>query len=211
MSRSKRLARRRCSRRFATGTPSWRPSPDKEARLASYDRVLDQLKANYTALVDKQIQARIERTGTSDWNVLILQPATAGQPIRVNDYVRMALIPVLSLLVGLALAFVIDGLDHTLKDSSEVKSHLRLPVLGGSDRQDSVGGSSRVRAVLGPERPAVLHHTGSAVPVSHPESPGCPGLSALRNRAAEGLSHPYRRGRSGEDAHHPDPPRPALQ
>ncbi|MCA9727919.1 MAG: hypothetical protein KC729_09575 [Candidatus Eisenbacteria bacterium] len=104
--------------------------PDKEARLASYDRVLDQLKANYTALVDKQIQARIERTGTSDWNVLILQPATAGQPIRVNDYVRMALIPVLSLLVGLALAFVIDGLDHTLKDSSEVESHLRLPVLG---------------------------------------------------------------------------------
>lgn len=108
--------------------------PDKEARLASYDRVLDQLKANYTALVDKQIQARIEKTGTSDWNMLILQPATPGQPVRVNDYVRMALIPVLSLLVGLALAFVIDGLDHTIKDASEVENHLRLPVLGSVGR-----------------------------------------------------------------------------
>jgi succinoglycan biosynthesis transport protein ExoP len=108
--------------------------PDKEARLASYDRVLDQLKANYDALVDKQIQARIEKTGTSDWNMLILQPATPGQPVRVNDYVRMALIPILSLLVGLALAFVIDGLDHTIKDASEVENHLRLPVLGSVGR-----------------------------------------------------------------------------
>ncbi len=104
--------------------------PEKEARLASFDRVLDQLKANYTALVDKQIQARIERSGSSDWNVLVLQPAGPALPIRVNDYVRMAIIPLLALVLGVALAFIVDGLDHTIKDSNEVESHLRVPVLG---------------------------------------------------------------------------------
>lgn len=108
--------------------------PNKEAKIASFDRVLDQLSANYTALVNKQIQARIERSGTSDWNVLVLQPAGPAEPIRINDYVRMALIPLLSLLVGVALAFLFDGFDHSLKDASEVESHLQLPVLGSVGR-----------------------------------------------------------------------------
>ena len=42
----------------------------------------------------------------------------------------MLLIPLLSLIVGVALAFLVDGLDHTLKDASEVENHLRTPVLG---------------------------------------------------------------------------------
>ncbi|MCA9758239.1 MAG: hypothetical protein KDA27_20765 [Candidatus Eisenbacteria bacterium] len=108
--------------------------PEKEARLAGFDRVLEQLQANYTALVDKQIQARIEQSGSSDWNVLILKPAASALPIRVNDYVRLAVIPILSLILGIALAFLIDGLDHTLKDSTEVENHLRLPVLGSVGR-----------------------------------------------------------------------------
>lgn len=108
--------------------------PEKEARLAGFDRVLEQLKANYSALVDKQIQARIEQSGTSDWNVLVLKPAGTAVPIRVNDYVRLAIIPLLALVLGVALAFLVDGLDHTLKDSNEVETHLRLPVLGSVGR-----------------------------------------------------------------------------
>lgn len=108
--------------------------PEKEARLAGFDRVLDQLKANYTALVDKQIQARIEQSGSSDWNVLVLKPAAAALPVRVNDYVRLAIIPVLALVLGVALAFLVDGLDHTLKDTTEIENHLRLPVLGSVGR-----------------------------------------------------------------------------
>ena len=108
--------------------------PQKEARLAGFDRVLEQLRANYTALVDKQIQARIEQSGTSDWNVLVLKPAGNALPIRVNDYVRLAIIPILALVLGVALAFLVDGLDHTLKDTTEIENHLRLPVLGSVGR-----------------------------------------------------------------------------
>lgn len=104
--------------------------PSKEARLASFDRVLEQLRNDYSALVDKQIQARIERTGTSGYNVLVLQPAGKAEGQRVNDYVRLAVIPLLAALFGTALAFVIDGLDHSLKDATDVESHLGVPVLG---------------------------------------------------------------------------------
>ncbi|MBK8231453.1 MAG: hypothetical protein IT349_13615 [Candidatus Eisenbacteria bacterium] len=104
--------------------------PSKEARLTSFDRVLKSLQADYDALVEKQIQARIERTGTSDYNVLVLQAAQKAVALRTNDIVRMALIPLLSLFVGFALAFLLDGLDHSLKDATEVETHLRLPVLG---------------------------------------------------------------------------------
>ncbi len=108
--------------------------PSKEARLDSYDRVIESLEADYKALVEKQIQAKIERTGTSDYNVLVLQPAAKAIALRTNDIVRLALIPLLSLLVGVALAFLFDGLDHSVKDATEVETHLRLPVLGSIGR-----------------------------------------------------------------------------
>jgi len=108
--------------------------PSKEARLDSFDRVIESLEADYRALIDKQIQAKIERTGTSDYNVLVLQAAGKAQALRTNDIVRLALIPLLSLLVGVALAFLFDGLDHSVKDATEVETHLRLPVLGSIGR-----------------------------------------------------------------------------
>lgn len=108
--------------------------PSKEARLAGYDRIIDALKTDYNALVEKEIQARIERTGTSDWNVIMLQPANKARALRTNDYVRLAIIPLLSLLAGVAVAFAIDGLDHSLKDATEVENHLNVPVLGSVGR-----------------------------------------------------------------------------
>ncbi len=108
--------------------------PSKEARLSSFDRVIEALRADYSALVDKQMTARIERSGTSDWNVMILQPAGRPQQLRTNDWVRLALIPGMSLLVGIALAFLLDGLDHSLKDATEVESYVNLPVLGSLGR-----------------------------------------------------------------------------
>ena len=46
------------------------------------------LKTDYHALVDKQIQARLERIGSSNWNVLVLQSASEPDPVRVHDFVR---------------------------------------------------------------------------------------------------------------------------
>ena len=108
--------------------------PTKEARLASFDRMIDRLGVEYKSLADRQMQAQMERTGTPDWNVLVLQSASEPVLVRMNDSIRLAVIPVVGFFVALALAFVLDGMDHSLKDAGEVERHLGLPVLGSVGR-----------------------------------------------------------------------------
>jgi uncharacterized protein involved in exopolysaccharide biosynthesis len=108
--------------------------PSKEARLAAFDRMIARLTDEYQSLVDRQIQAQMERAGTPDWNVLVLQPASEPERVRLNDLIRLAVIPAIGLFVALALAFLMDGMDHSLKDATEVERHLGLPVLGSVGR-----------------------------------------------------------------------------
>ncbi len=104
--------------------------PDKAARMTQYDRILDALRTDYSNMVEHQISAKVETSGRPEWRVVVLQAASVAERQRTRDVVRMALVPFFALLIGLALAFVIDGLDHSLKDPSEVETHLKLPVLG---------------------------------------------------------------------------------
>ncbi len=108
--------------------------PNKEAKLASFDRVIDALTTDYHTLADKQMQTRLDRIGTPDWNVMVLQPPSDAQKVRTTDLVRMALIPLIGLIVAVALAFLIDGFDHSLKDATEAEQHLGIPVLGSVGR-----------------------------------------------------------------------------
>lgn len=104
--------------------------PDKEARLGQYDRIIQALRADYGTMIDRQVQAKVESTGRPTWKVSLLQAATEPERQRTRDYVRMALIPIFAILIGFALAFVIDGLDHSIKDATEAEEHLGVPVLG---------------------------------------------------------------------------------
>lgn len=108
--------------------------PSKEARLAAFDRMIDRLELEYKSLADRQIQVQLEKAGTPDWNVLVLQAASEPVLVRMNDAIRLAVIPLLGFFVALALAFVVDGMDHSLKDAAEVERHLGLPVLGSVGR-----------------------------------------------------------------------------
>lgn len=108
--------------------------PRKEAGLASYNRMIQSLESAFDAMVAKQVQARLERVGSSDWNVLILQPAGEPLPVRLNDIIRLALIPAIGLIVATALAFLADGLDHSIKDAIDAERRLNLPVLGSLGR-----------------------------------------------------------------------------
>jgi uncharacterized protein involved in exopolysaccharide biosynthesis len=104
--------------------------PDKEARLAQYDRILEALRRDYTTVVDRQITAKVEQTGRPEWTVILLSPASEAVQLRTRDLVRLLLVPLFAILLGLALAFIVDGLDHSLKDATEAEHHLRVPVLG---------------------------------------------------------------------------------
>jgi uncharacterized protein involved in exopolysaccharide biosynthesis len=108
--------------------------PDKAARLAQYDRIIEALQTDYSTVVERQVTAKVERSGRQEWRVILLQPAQAAAQMRTRDYIRLTLVPLFALLIGLALAFVLDGLDHSVKDATEAEDHLRVPVLGSLSR-----------------------------------------------------------------------------
>jgi uncharacterized protein involved in exopolysaccharide biosynthesis len=104
--------------------------PDKAARLAQYDRIISALETDYSTLAERHIQAKVQTSGRPEWKVILLQPASKAMRLRTRDYVRSALIPLFALLIGVALAFIVDGLDHSVKDAADAEEHLRVNVLG---------------------------------------------------------------------------------
>jgi uncharacterized protein involved in exopolysaccharide biosynthesis len=103
--------------------------PDADAHLAELDRRISALKETYQDLVKAAQEARVNTATEPSWTVLLLSPA--GRPYAKNtkDYVRIALAPVFSLIVGLGLAFFVDSMDSSVKTPREAETMLDLPVL----------------------------------------------------------------------------------
>jgi succinoglycan biosynthesis transport protein ExoP len=113
----------------ATGRGRLATYPQRTARMSEIELRIAALTKNYEDLTRAAAQAKISKATSPDWTVDLLTPA--GKPYAKNqrDYVRLALAPIFSLIVGLGLAFFIDGLDATLKSPRETEEALDLPVL----------------------------------------------------------------------------------
>jgi len=59
----------------------------------------------------------------------VLEPAGKAAPMNQRDYVRLALAPAFSLVVGIGLAFFVDGLDTRVRTAADAETVLDLPVL----------------------------------------------------------------------------------
>jgi uncharacterized protein involved in exopolysaccharide biosynthesis len=103
--------------------------PDKEARLASIDRNVEVLKRRYLDLVTRADLARVNQNTVSTSSVLLLSPAGPARPTNARDYVRLALAPAFALVVGIGLAFFLDGLDITVRTTRHAEEAAELPVL----------------------------------------------------------------------------------
>jgi uncharacterized protein involved in exopolysaccharide biosynthesis len=103
--------------------------PDKEMELNRLDNEIQELESKYKLLMDKQNEAQIALASTPEWDVTVLSPASPPFARKTKDYVRIALGPVLSLVVGLGLAFFFESVDHSLKNASEVEEYLGATVL----------------------------------------------------------------------------------
>ncbi len=103
--------------------------PERSARLSEFGTRIEALQKSYEALSASAGQAKIQKATSPDWNVALLTPASKPYPKNQRDFVRLALAPIFSLIVGLGLAFFIDGLDATLKNPRETEEALELPVL----------------------------------------------------------------------------------
>ncbi len=108
--------------------------PDKEAQLQRVERILASLRTTHDALVKKRIEAMTTRVGSRPWDVVVLEDASEPTRVRTRDYVRIAVVPLFSLLVGIGLAFLLESLDHSLKDVPEAEAFLKVPVLATISR-----------------------------------------------------------------------------
>jgi len=103
--------------------------PSKEARLADLDQKLTVLKAQFLGLTQNSDQARVTEQTSRRVSVVVLSPASQGRVRGRLDYVRLALAPAFSLVVGVGLAFFVEGLDTRLRTARDVEDTLGLPVL----------------------------------------------------------------------------------
>ncbi len=103
--------------------------PQVEVELARRDNTISLLQDKLKDLRQKQLLTQVNEATAPDYTVTILSPADAPVAKNTRDYVRMALAPLMSVVVGLLLAFFLDSLDHSLRGPTDVEEHLGLPVL----------------------------------------------------------------------------------
>ncbi len=97
--------------------------------ISRLDNDIELKREELKDLNQKQLLSQVNTATTPDYTVTLLSPASPPYAKKTKDYVRMALAPLMSLVVGLLLAFFLDSLDHSVRSSLEVEEHLGLPVL----------------------------------------------------------------------------------
>ncbi|HYM81469.1 MAG TPA: Wzz/FepE/Etk N-terminal domain-containing protein [Candidatus Limnocylindria bacterium] len=103
--------------------------PNKERTMSDLDHDIELLRNRYNTLTQQSDQARVIENTSPSITVLLLDPADAAVPKHTRDYVRLALAPAFSLVIGIGIAFFIDGLDLTVRTSGQAEQALDVPVL----------------------------------------------------------------------------------
>ncbi len=103
--------------------------PDKQVKLAVMDQEISVLRLRYEGLSKDGDLARVTQHTTPRVSVWLLSPAGPALSKTAKDYVRLALAPAFSLVIGIGLAFFVDGLDVTVRTSGQAEEAIELPVL----------------------------------------------------------------------------------
>jgi succinoglycan biosynthesis transport protein ExoP len=119
--------------------------PDFEARVVEMDNQIATWKQRHTDLARNSDQARVNENTVPLISVFLLNPASPARPQNTQDYVRLGLAPAFSLVVGIGLAFFVDGLDLTIRTSPQAEEEVRLPVLAAVRERKRSGWRSRSR------------------------------------------------------------------
>jgi uncharacterized protein involved in exopolysaccharide biosynthesis len=120
---------------------------DLEARVGEIDNQISVWKSRYADLTKNSDQALINQNTVPLISVFLLNPASPAAPQNSADYVRLGLAPAFSLVVGVGLAFFVDGLDLTVHTSGQAEEEVRLPVLAALRERKRGGWRPRPRGV----------------------------------------------------------------
>jgi polysaccharide biosynthesis transport protein len=120
--------------------------PDFEARMIEMDNQIATWKQRYSDLARNSDQARVNENTVPLISVFMLNPASPARQENTLDYVRLGLAPAFSLVVGIGLAFFVDGLDLTIHTAPQAEEEIRLPVLAAIRERKRGGWRPRSRA-----------------------------------------------------------------
>ena len=104
-------------------------APQSLKTVDEMDAELNTLRARLREVLARQDEAAVTANTMADVNVVVLSPASIATATNPLDLVRLGLAPAFSLLVGIAIAFFIDGLDLTVRTANQAEEYLDLPVL----------------------------------------------------------------------------------
>jgi len=104
-------------------------APQTIKSVDQIDADVASLRTRLRDVSQKQDDAAITENTVADVNVVVLSPASPAMRTNPLDFVRLGLAPAFSLLVGIAIAFFIDGLDLTVRTANQAEEYLDLPVL----------------------------------------------------------------------------------
>jgi uncharacterized protein involved in exopolysaccharide biosynthesis len=102
---------------------------DREGKYNQMRLDLETLRDRYKELRQAQIKTKLSQATSPAWRVTLITPASRPFARKTKDYVRMALAPIFSVVVGLGLIFFVESLDHSIKSSNDAEEALGLPVL----------------------------------------------------------------------------------
>ncbi|HTR97225.1 MAG TPA: hypothetical protein VMH61_04935 [Candidatus Acidoferrales bacterium] len=103
--------------------------PASEKRMSDLDNEVADLRLSYKGYSEARDQARITASTSELVMVSLLNPAGPAERQNTRDLVRLGLAPAFSLVVGIGLAFFVDGLDVTVRTPTQAEEFLDLPVL----------------------------------------------------------------------------------
>ena len=110
--------------------------PHNQRQVDQLEAEIKTLRMRYDDYAKARDMARISTNTSQELNVVLLNPAGPGIAGNSRDWVRLALAPAFSLVVGIGLAFFIDGLDMTVRTAAQAEEYLEVPVLASlSDRR----------------------------------------------------------------------------
>ncbi|MFN8587809.1 MAG: hypothetical protein U0704_08380 [Candidatus Eisenbacteria bacterium] len=114
--------------------------PGSQRHLDDLDSEIKSLRDRYAEFAKARDQAQITANTSQERSVVLLNPAGIAVAQNTRDYVRMALAPAFSLVVGIGLAFFIDGLDMTVRTAGQAEEYLEIPVFATlSERRSKRG------------------------------------------------------------------------
>jgi uncharacterized protein involved in exopolysaccharide biosynthesis len=103
--------------------------PDSERELREIDAKIEGLESQEKYYMQKRSDVEINAAGQNNEEVSILSSASRPYSKKTRDYVRLALGPLLSIIVGLGVAFFLESMDHSVKNRAEAEEYLNVTVL----------------------------------------------------------------------------------